>query len=86
MGIFNPISATERLQRTPTDHTARVLTAWSVSSKLVQAALVAAGGLLATVTSPLTAITVSGILLLATPLLLPGRTEARDPTGASRVV
>jgi hypothetical protein len=27
MGIFNPISATERLQRTPTDHAARVLTA-----------------------------------------------------------
>lgn len=86
MGIFNPISATERLQRTPTDHAARVLTAWSVSSKLVQAALVAAGGLLATVTSPLTAITVSGILLLATPLLLPGRTETREPTGDSRVV
>ncbi|MDI9914776.1 hypothetical protein [Rhodococcus sp. IEGM 1379] len=39
MGIFNPINATERLQRTPAHHAARVLTAWSVSSKLAQAIL-----------------------------------------------
>lgn len=71
MGVFNPISATERLQRTPTDHAARVLSTWSVVGKLVQAALMVTWGMLATVTSPLAAITVSGVLLLATPLLLP---------------
>ncbi len=71
MGIFNPISATERLQRTPTDQAARVLTAWSVSSKLAQAVLMVVWGFLATLTSPLTAITISGVLLLGTPLLLP---------------
>jgi MFS family permease len=75
MGIFNPIYATERLQRTPADHAARVLTAWSVGNKLLQAALVAIWGVLATLTSPLAAITISGVLLLATPLLLPGRTD-----------
>ncbi|WP_328475403.1 MFS transporter [Actinoplanes sp. NBC_00393] len=71
MGVFNPISATERLQRTPADHAARVLTAWTVSNRLVQAALMVIWGLLATLTSPLAAITFSGICLLATPLLLP---------------
>jgi MFS family permease len=75
MGVFNPISATERLQRTPADHAAQVLITWSVSGKLLQAALTAAWGVLATLTSPLAAITVSGVLLLATPLLLPARTH-----------
>lgn len=79
MGIFNPINATERLQRTPVDRAARVLTAWSVSSKLSQAILMVAFGMLATVTSPLTAITVSGILLLGTPLLLPTRAHMAEP-------
>lgn len=73
MGVFNPIYATERLQRTPADHAAQVLSAWSISSKLVQAALMVIWGVLATLTSPLTAITISGVLLLATPLLLPER-------------
>ena len=71
MGVFNPIYATERLQRTPADHAAQVLSTWSVRSRLVQAALMVIWGVLATVTSPLAAITVSGVLLLATPLLLP---------------
>jgi len=82
MGIFNPINATERLQRTPADHAAQVLTAWSISSKLAQAMLMVIWGILATLTSPLTAITISGILLLATPLLLPKRTDMPDPEPA----
>ncbi|NUW37610.1 MFS transporter [Nonomuraea sp. SMC257] len=79
MGVFNPIHATERLERTPADHTARVLTAWSISSRLAQAALMAIWGVLATLTSPLTAITISGVLLLATPLLLPKGPRMPDP-------
>ena len=73
MGIFNPIYATERLLRTPADRVARVLGAWSVSGKLLQAALMVILGVLATLTSPLAAITMSSVLLLATPLLLPHR-------------
>ncbi|MDG3009677.1 MFS transporter [Rhodococcus sp. D2-41] len=78
MGIFNPINATERLQRTPADRASRVLTAWSVSSKLCQAVLMVAFGVLATATTPLTAITVSGVLLLGTPLLLPKRAHLAE--------
>jgi MFS family permease len=78
MGVFNPIYATERLQRTPADHAARVLTAWSISSKVAQATLMVVWGLLATLTSPLTAITISGVLLLGTPLFLPRRRHLPD--------
>jgi MFS family permease len=78
MGVFNPIYATERLQRTPADHAAQVLSTWSVSGKLVHATLMVIWGILATLTSPLAAITVSGVLLLATPLLLPTRTHMPD--------
>jgi Major Facilitator Superfamily len=79
MGVFNPIHATERLRRTPADHTAQVLSAWSISARLGQAALTVAWGVLATFTSAHTAITVSGVLLLATPFLLPRRQDVRDP-------
>ncbi|MFI2713571.1 MFS transporter [Micromonospora sp. NPDC018662] len=75
MGVFNPILATERLRRTPTDHAARVLGAWSVGSRLTSATLTVVWGGLATLTGPLAAITVSGVLLLGTPLLLPGGTS-----------
>lgn len=79
MGVFNPINATERLQRTPADHVAQVLSAWSISGKLAQATLMVIWGVLATLTSPLTAITISGVLLLATPLFLPQRMHMPDP-------
>lgn len=75
MGVFNPISATVRLQRTPTDRVARVLSAWTISSRLVQATLMVAAGVLASLTSPLAAITVAGVLLCGTPLLLPRRQD-----------
>ncbi|MDX3229844.1 MFS transporter [Streptomyces sp. ME19-01-6] len=83
MGIFNPIYATERLQRTPADHTAQVLSTWSAISKLLQAALMVIWGVLATLTSPLAAITLSGVLLLGTPLLLPKRTHLSAPEPAA---
>ncbi|MFG1884125.1 MFS transporter [Micromonospora sp. NPDC049102] len=88
MGVFNPIYATERLHRTPLGHAARVLSTWSAVSRLVQAVLVVVWGVLATLTSPLAAITISGVLLLATPLLLPGRTPsvATEPTSSERGV
>ncbi|ETK30661.1 MFS transporter [Microbispora sp. ATCC PTA-5024] len=79
MGVFNPISATERLRRAPADHAARVLSAWSIGSRLSQATLMVVWGVLATLIGPLAAITVSGVLLLGTPLLLPGRAPAPDP-------
>jgi hypothetical protein len=71
--VFNPVYATYRLQQTDADRVARTLAAWSVSGKVTTAALTALWGLLAGVTGPRTAIGIAGVLLLATPLLLPFR-------------
>jgi hypothetical protein len=73
IGVFNPVSATYRLNHTEKDRVARTLSAWSVSSSLTIAALTALWGVLASITSPRTAIAVAGVLILATPLLLPRR-------------
>lgn len=73
MGVFNPVFATYRLEQTPTDRVARTLSAWSVTSNATIAVLTALWGLLAAVTSPRTAIVIAGLLMLATPLLLPRR-------------
>ncbi|MFE2161693.1 MFS transporter [Streptomyces lydicus] len=75
-GLFNPVLATYRLDHTPSDRVVRTLTAWSVSSGAAIAAMTAVWGLLAALTGPRTAIAVAGVLLLATPLLLPRREHA----------
>jgi predicted MFS family arabinose efflux permease len=71
MGVFNPVFATYRLDQTATDRVARTLSAWSVTSNATIAALTALWGLLASITSPRTAIAIAGLLILTTPLLLP---------------
>ena len=73
VGVFNPVFATYRLQQTATDRVARTLSAWSVTSSATIAGLTALWGLLAHLTSIRTAIALAGLLLLATPLLLPRR-------------
>lgn len=70
-GVFNPVYSTYRLERTPTDRVVRTLSAWSVTGKLSTASLTALWGLLAGLVGSRTAIAVAGLLLLATPLLLP---------------
>ena len=77
--VFTPVLATQRLERTPQDRVTRTLTAWSITSKTVTAAMTALWGVLAMVTGPRAAIAVAGVLLLATPLLLPWRERAREP-------
>ena len=72
VGVFNPVFATERLERTAPDRVARTLAAWSVSSKAAVAATTAVWGLLAAAAGPRAAIAAAGVLLLATPLLLLG--------------
>ncbi|KND45674.1 MFS transporter [Streptomyces stelliscabiei] len=83
ISVFNPVMATQRLTRTPSDRVARVLTAWSVTGKLATAATTALWGLLAALTTPRTAIATAGLLLLATPLLL--LTHRHRPGGAPRI-
>jgi len=86
VGVFNPVFASFRLDQTGTDRVARTLSAWSVTSNATVAALTALWGLLAGTTGPRTAIAIAGILMLATPLLLPRRYYAarhgREPAGS----
>ncbi|MEU4653058.1 MFS transporter [Streptomyces sp. NPDC023723] len=70
-GVFNPVYATYRLQRTPGDRVTRVLTAWTVTAKGSTALLTALWGVLGGLLGPRTAVGLAGVLLLATPLLLP---------------
>lgn len=77
VGVFNPVLATHRLDLLPADRVTRALTAWSVTGKLATAGATALWGLLAAVTSARTAIAAAGLLMLATPLLLPRRATRR---------
>jgi hypothetical protein len=65
------IASNYRLNQTAPDRVARTLSARSVTSNATIAALTALWGLLASVTGPRAAIAIAGLLLLATPLLLP---------------
>jgi MFS family permease len=73
VGVFNPVFATYRLDQTEAVRVARTLSAWTVTSNVTIAVLTALWGLLASVTSPRMAIAIAGVLMLATPLLLPRR-------------
>ncbi|MFG2839479.1 MFS transporter [Streptomyces zaomyceticus] len=71
--VFNPVLAAHRLDLTATDRVTRTLVAWSVTTKAGIAGLTALWGLLAVAVGPRAAIALAGVLLLATPLLLPRR-------------
>ncbi|MFD3536978.1 MFS transporter [Streptomyces sp. NPDC058664] len=75
-GVFNPVHATYRLERTPNDRITRTLSAWAVTTKASTALLTAVWGVLGGLLGPRTAIGLAGLLLLATPLLLPRRPAA----------
>jgi len=80
MSLYTPVLATYRLEHTPRHLVARTLTAWSIGQQAAIAVLTALAGLLADATGPRTALTVAGLLILATPLLLPRRATA-PPAG-----
>jgi MFS family permease len=75
-GVFNPVYTTYRLERPATDRVTRTLTAWTVTTKASAALLTAVWGALGGLLGPRTAIGLAGVLLLATPLLLPRRAAA----------
>ncbi|MEU9046970.1 MULTISPECIES: MFS transporter [unclassified Kitasatospora] len=75
MSLYTPVLATYRLERTPGHLVARTLTAWSIGQQASIAVCTALGGLLADVTGPRTALAAAGLLILATPLLLPRRDQ-----------
>lgn len=76
MSLYGPVLATYRLEHTPKHLVARTLSAWSIGQQASIAVLTALTGLLADATSPRTALTAAGLLILTTPLLLP----RPDPT------
>ena len=84
MSLYSPVLATYRLEHTPRQLVARTLSAWSIGQQASIAALTALAGLLADVTSPRTALTVAGLLILITPLLLPrpDQTAQHEPEPA----
>ncbi|GAA2316672.1 MFS transporter [Streptomyces kunmingensis] len=69
-GIFNPVMARERLQRTESDRVARVLTAWNITGSAVIAALTLVWGEIAAAVGTRGALAAAGVLLLGTPILL----------------
>ena len=73
MSLYSPVLATYRLEHTPRQLVSRTLSAWSIGQQAAIALCTALGGLLAAATTPHTALTVCGLLILASPLLLPGR-------------
>lgn len=75
MSLYSPVLATYRLEHTPRDRIARTLSAWSIGQQASIALFTALGGLLADLTSPRTALTAAGLLILASPLLLPRAAE-----------
>ena len=82
IGAYSPVVATYRLNQVADDRIARMLSAWQISSKATIAVLTALWGVLAGVTSPRVAIAIAGVLLLATPFLLP-RSKKTDEVSVS---
>ncbi|MGW3033056.1 MFS transporter [Streptomyces sp. NPDC001178] len=83
--VFNPVYSTIRLRHTDPGRVARTLSAWSVTNKATTAAMTALWGLLAGLTGPRAAIAVAGVLVLATPLLLPRRIAGPSETAQPSV-
>jgi predicted MFS family arabinose efflux permease len=83
VSLYNPVLATYRLEHTPDDRVARTLAAWSVSSSAAIAVVTALAGVLASATSPRAAMTVAGLVALASPLLLRGAVSRRDVVAAA---
>ncbi|WP_238994594.1 MFS transporter [Mycolicibacterium chubuense] len=73
ISVHNPAVAAFRLKNIDQSRVARVLSAWSITSSAGIAVTTACWGVLADVAGPRTAIAAAGALLLATPVLLPGR-------------
>lgn len=77
-GAFNPTFATYRMTHTSEHCLSRVLTAWSISSKLTQPIFIAATGILAAATDPRTAITATAALTAASAAFLPWKATLRN--------
>jgi MFS family permease len=78
-GVFNPSFATYRMDVTEDGYMARVFTSWSITSRSVQPAFMAAGGILAGLTSLRTAIYIGGACCVVSAFVLPWRSAKPVP-------
>jgi predicted MFS family arabinose efflux permease len=83
-GAFNPTFATYRMHATEDSHMSRVLSAWSISSRVAQPLMIVVGGLIAAAVGPRAALAVMAVLVLASIPLLPWRSApVRQPVEVS---
>jgi MFS family permease len=78
-GAFNPSFSTYRMDVTEDGFMARVFTSWSITSRSVQPAFMAAGGVLAGLTSLRMAMFVAGGLCLISAFVLPWQSAKPAP-------
>ncbi|NUS56277.1 MAG: MFS transporter [Streptomycetaceae bacterium] len=86
IGVFNPVFAAYRLRSTDSAYISRVLAAWSVTNNAAVALSTVAWGLVASVIGVREGIGLAGVLLLATPLVLPWRATRTTTATAAPVV
>lgn len=79
MSLYNPVLATYRVEHTPKDRIGRTLSAWSIGQQASIAMFTAFAGMLADITSRCAALTVMGLVILTSPMPLPG--EGAAPVG-----
>ncbi|RNH98245.1 MFS transporter [Micromonospora aurantiaca] len=72
-GSFNPVFASYRANHTTAERMSRVITAWSITSKLTQPVFVLAAGIIVAATDARTAITATAALTLTSVAFLPWR-------------
>jgi hypothetical protein len=78
-GVFNPSFATYRMEATEDGFMARVQSSWSITSRTVQPAFMAAGGALAGLTSVRTTLVIAGGLCLISAFVLPWKSARSAP-------
>lgn len=78
-GAFNPSFATYRMEVTEDAFMARVVTAWSISSRCVQPAFMALGGVLAALIGLRGALWVAGVCCLTSAVVLPWKSARPVP-------
>jgi hypothetical protein len=82
-GRFQPIFATYRQHHTEDSKMARVLTAWTITTRTATAVATAVWSVLASLTTTRTAIMIAGVLLLVTSLILPWRRRSLPAPSAA---
>ncbi|TDU89951.1 putative MFS family arabinose efflux permease [Kribbella voronezhensis] len=78
-GAFNPSFTTYRMEATEDGFMARVQTSWAITSRTVQPAFMAAGGVLAGLTSLRATLVVAGALCLVSAFVLPWKSAEPAP-------